>query len=483
MVAVGASVSLATSALGQTVPVIIDLGTLGGTESYTSAPPQALTATGRVLTETGQVVGTSTLADGSLHAFSWTQAGGMVDLGTLGGGRSEASAASDGGQVVGASALADGSSHAFSWTQAGGMVDLGTLGGTNSHASAVNESGQVVGESWMPPDDLYAHSHAFLWTQEDGMTDLGALRNPESLNVKDSAGATAINDAGQVIGISGWYTEYHVFFWDSGNMIDLIPQYGGYSGASSVNESGQVVGWTWWGHWTSRPFSWTRESGFIDLGTLPGGWLSEASAVNDSGQVVGWSMTGPGYPDTGPRHAFSWTQDGGMIDLGTLAGMESSEARAVNDRGQVVGTGTSSDGSVRAFSWTQAGGMIDLGALGGGRSEAFAINESGQIAGESQLADGSWHAVLWKTDPVAEIELLVQTIDRMALPFGTQTSLERKLAAANAALAAGDIPAACEVLASFRDSVSAQSEKRITRDQSQDLVAFAADVHDMLQCP
>ena len=51
-----------------------------------------------------------------------------IDLGTLGGVFSSASAINANGQVVGGSQTADGTYHAFSWTAAGGMVDLGTLG-------------------------------------------------------------------------------------------------------------------------------------------------------------------------------------------------------------------------------------------------------------------------------------------------------------------------------------------------------------------
>ena len=74
-----------------------------------------------------------TAGDAETHAFSWTQADGMVDLGTLGGTSSIAFAVNEGGQVVGDSRTAgDAATHAFSWTEEGGMVDLGTLGGTFS---------------------------------------------------------------------------------------------------------------------------------------------------------------------------------------------------------------------------------------------------------------------------------------------------------------------------------------------------------------
>src|SRR5438094_792354 len=124
----------------------------------------------------GQVVGESDTAGGSRHAFSWTAAGGMIDLGTLGGAYSAATAVNDSGQVVGESDPADGNRHrhAFSWTTAGGMVDLGTLlGGPRSTATAVNDSGQVVGVSVITDDA--SSFHAFLWTAAGGMVDLGTL--------------------------------------------------------------------------------------------------------------------------------------------------------------------------------------------------------------------------------------------------------------------------------------------------------------------
>ena len=134
--------ALAGNARAATAPFIpIDLGTLGGSDSA------ALAVNAR-----GQVVGYSSMTryGAETHAFFWTQAGGMIDLGTLGGMNSLAEAVNDRGQVVGWSDTpADTGvgvaccsvSRAFSWTQAGGMLDLGTLGGSSSTALAVNASG------------------------------------------------------------------------------------------------------------------------------------------------------------------------------------------------------------------------------------------------------------------------------------------------------------------------------------------------------
>jgi probable HAF family extracellular repeat protein len=69
---------------------------------------------------------------------------------------------SDSGHVVGDSSIADDAErHAFSWTPAGGMIDLGTLGGLATQAYAVNARGQVVGYSSTADNTA---DHAALWS-------------------------------------------------------------------------------------------------------------------------------------------------------------------------------------------------------------------------------------------------------------------------------------------------------------------------------
>ena len=127
----------------------VDLGTIGGPNSNASA-----------VNASGQVVGYADTSDGNLHAYSWTAVGDMVDLGTVRGfSGSAANAMNAGGQVVGF-AYRSGSYHAISWTGSGGMVDLGALGGAYSGAQAVNAGGQVVGAAYTSGGDR----HAFSWT-------------------------------------------------------------------------------------------------------------------------------------------------------------------------------------------------------------------------------------------------------------------------------------------------------------------------------
>lgn len=145
-----------------------------------------------------------------------------VDLGTLGGNYSSAVAVNDGGQVAGISYAPPGdvTVHAFIWSRAAGMVDLGTLG-SDTYVSALNARGQAAGHSYPAGSPI---AHAVLWTPEDGLVDLGTLGGR-------STRAVALNDNGQVIGYSVFLNRlFRAFSWTaSGGMQDL----GGLSAADA----------------------------------------------------------------------------------------------------------------------------------------------------------------------------------------------------------------------------------------------------------
>jgi probable HAF family extracellular repeat protein len=116
------------------------------------------------------------------------------------------------------------------------VTDLGTLGGTGSVATAINDAGQVVGKAYTAGAPITGGTyHAFLYSG-GVMQDLGTLGGPDSY-------ACGINNAGQVVGSSNTPSYDHAFLYSGGVMQDLgtlpgMPD----SGASAINNLGQIVG-------------------------------------------------------------------------------------------------------------------------------------------------------------------------------------------------------------------------------------------------
>jgi len=169
------------------------------------------------------------------HAFLIADPGSMVDLGSLGGGgaMSIAHDVNDAGAVVGLAETSTGRPHAFLWTAADGLRDLGALGAAPSMALGINNRAEVVGGS----------GHAFLWTEQAGMVDLGTLGGRTSC-------ANDINDLGCVVGVSqtdgtdarGLPVTRAFLLTPDGSMLDLGTLGGEHSSAAAISEEeGGVV--------------------------------------------------------------------------------------------------------------------------------------------------------------------------------------------------------------------------------------------------
>lgn len=358
----------------------------------------------------GWVAGFSTLAgDETPRATLW-RGGAITDLGTLGGPASRVPwpGINDAGMVVGISHTAEVDTlnevwsceagfflpatdprlvcKAFAW-DGGTMRELPTLGGTHAFAAGVNNRGQVVGWAETPVHDptctgaQVLQFRAVVWEPKRG-----SVQELPPLPGDSASSAVAINNRGQVVGISGdcdqavgRFSARRAVLWDRG-VPRRIPDLGGiaWHTPQDINEAGDVVGFSNPpgadppGQFIARAFLWQSGADtVIDLGTLPGDTRSQGQALNGRGQVVGVSFGG----EEGTR-AFLW-QEGTMMDLNDLAGpgfgteapYRLASARDISDAGRITGdVEEAATGRRLAFVATPIGpGTPRRGPGGGGR--------------------------------------------------------------------------------------------------------------------
>jgi probable HAF family extracellular repeat protein len=287
----------------------------------------------------GTVVGqfqSELVNDNNEQAFRWTSGGGLQLLPLPNITRSNAYAVNEAGQIVGYM-FVGGITHAYIWSQAGGMTDLGLLpDGTTSTAYAINDAGVVVGIA----DDANGTYRPFHWTSAGGMV---ALDIPPEYFYTFAVG---INSNGDIVG-TGYTTPdnvnyvTHAFLWPAsgGDPVNLGTLTGGsYSGAAGINDAGQVAGVADDANGVGHVFLWSQATGMVDLGLPPGGYTDViVNAINNLGQIAGYATEA----SSGDEHAFVWFPagpggQGQFFVLGDFGG-EQGEIFGNNDRGQLVG--------------------------------------------------------------------------------------------------------------------------------------------------
>jgi probable HAF family extracellular repeat protein len=254
--------------------VMTDLGTLDATYQFTTA---------LAINRAGKIVGYSQSASGMEHAFAW-KLGVLTDLGLYPGWTSSfATDVNRSGYVLG--------SHGFLW-KAGSWRSLQPLVFT----TALNDSTWVVGGDHVYyGTDGSSYSRAMLLKK-------GAVRYLAKLaGDKNSSVPLDINNAGQMVGqCQNARAKWRAVRWDKFGKITNLGTLGGrHSYATAINDAGHVVGRSRTAANELRAFLW-RQGVMTDLGTL-GGHDSRAEDINDAGVIVGSSAR-----SDGTVHATAW---------------------------------------------------------------------------------------------------------------------------------------------------------------------------------
>jgi probable HAF family extracellular repeat protein len=348
----------ASHVAGHTLYEVVHLGTLGGGSR------------GNAINNRGWVAGFSDAAGGAMRRAVLWRDDTPIDLGSLGGENGNSNVPWPGlnnnGMVVGITETGEADDLDQQWSchpffaagtpvgrrcvgfylDSGEMEALPTLGGRNGFAAAVNNRGQIVG--WAETDVLdptcnlpqQRQFRAVMWEpRRDHMQELRPLPG-------DSASAaTAINEAGRAVGISG----------------DCDVAVGGFTARHAVI-------------WTDATPK--------QLPTLSGDSWHTPMDINSSGEIAGFSLGADGV------RAVFWDRHGEIENLGTLDGDAGSQAFGINARGHVVGTSYGGTNGLRAFIW-DGGDMVDLNALvvpgyAGILRDARQISDSGVITGSAE---------------------------------------------------------------------------------------------------
>lgn len=369
------------------IPILAVAGCTGEAESPTAAPTLAQAAVRYEVAKVDQTLGGAVSVPNSIdnlgviagfsnetgnqtrQAVIWRNDS-IIPLGSLGGPNSNVQwpGQNSSGMIVGIAETLEPDPHHENWSctaffptgvatgyacrgfvwENGTMTALPTLGGTHGFATGVNSRGQVVGWAETTVEDPTCDApqvlqfRAVMWEPRRGQ-----VRELAPLPGDSTSAATAINERGQAVGISGEcnvavgaFSAQHAVIWVDGQPEE-IGDLGGdaWHTPMAINDRGDVVGFSNpagipGDAFQPLPFRWSRADGVHALPLLDGDVWGQAFAINGTGVAVGRSC------GAGGCRAVLW-QDGVVRNLNDLvpAGYPHrlTAARDIDDAGRITG--------------------------------------------------------------------------------------------------------------------------------------------------
>lgn len=278
------------------------------------------------------------------HALRWAADGELTDLGFDG---PPTAISADGSAIVGFVWLSGVGSRVFRWTIAGGMQDLGTLGGAESWPNSISANGSIIVGSSQDAQGLW---RIFRWEVGRGMQDILGFALSEFYGPVGSGDGNSFAVSGRTT--SGW----NMYRWSAESGLQDLGTLDGrplYVCGISFDGSVVVGNSTWNGG--SSSFRWEMSTGLREL-PVPDSFLSTwVDGVSANGVYV----VGRAVSAAGRQMLVRWSQRDGIELLGEPGPMV--EVIGISaDGSAIAGNHRGHEDERYAWRWTAAGGMRDL---------------------------------------------------------------------------------------------------------------------------
>ena len=251
------------------------------------------------------------------------------------------------------------------------IVDISPPGNDRTFVGGLNEQGAVIFNARF----LDAQSPGGLryqplrWSAARGRVAL------PSLNAREYASLDAINEHGQIAGLSATSSDnssVRAVRWNSANRLSTLPGVTGFvpGAAYGINDLDAVVGSGSAVNGSTTTLVWNADGRPTNLGTF-GARSAYGIRINNQSDVLGWRIV-----DAATRGFFLSSPGKAAVSI------NAAYPATLNEAGEVIGAvrGPTTN-EFRAFRYSRARGFLSLHPAGMFTSEANALNDDGVSVG------------------------------------------------------------------------------------------------------